>query len=73
MALCSGLVGLGLAWRERLPRLTSLPQTLLLVFTAYYILATTVHPWYLTLLIGLRSLSRFRFPLVWGGMAIPVA
>ena len=70
LALCSGLVGLGLAWRERLPRLTSLPQTLLLVLTAYYILATTVHPWYLTLLIGLSTLSRFRFPLVWGGLAV---
>jgi alpha-1,6-mannosyltransferase len=29
-----------------------------------------VHPWYLSLLIGLSALSRFRFPLVWGGMAL---
>ena len=70
LALCSGLIGLGLAWRERLPRLATLPQTLLLVLTAYYVLATTVHPWYLTLLIGLSALSRFRFPLVWGGLAV---
>jgi len=70
LAFCSGLVGLGLAWRERRPRLAALPQTLLLVLTAYYALATTVHPWYLTLLIGLSALSRFRFPLVWGGLAV---
>ena len=70
LAFCSGLVGLGLAWRERRPRLAALPQTLLLVLTAYYALATTVHPWYLTLLIGLSVLSRFRFPLVWGGLAV---
>ena len=69
LAFCSGLGGLALAWRERLPRLASLPQTLLLVLTAYYVLATTVHPWYLTLLIGLSALSGFRFPLVWGGLA----
>ncbi|GAC1380990.1 MAG: DUF2029 domain-containing protein [Hymenobacter sp.] len=70
LALTSGLVGLGLALGERRPRLTSLPQTLLLLLTAYYALATTVHPWYLTLLIGLSVLSRFRYPLVWGGLAV---
>ena len=70
LALIGGLVGLAVAWRERRPSLAALPGTLLLVLTAYYALATTVHPWYLTLLIGLGSLSRFRFPLVWGGLAV---
>ncbi|WP_046242661.1 glycosyltransferase 87 family protein [Hymenobacter terrenus] len=70
LALVSGLTGLVLAWRERHPTLASLPQTLLLMLTAYYALATTVHPWYLTLLIGLSTFSRFRYPLVWGGLAI---
>ena len=70
LALGSGVAGLVLAWRERRPRLASLPQTLLLMLSAYYALATTVHPWYLTLLIGLSALSRFRFPLVWGGLAV---
>ncbi|WP_210516344.1 glycosyltransferase 87 family protein [Hymenobacter terricola] len=70
LALLSGLIGLALTWRERRPSLASLPQTLLLMLTAYYALATTVHPWYLTLLIGLSPLSRFRYPLVWGGLAI---
>lgn len=70
LALLSGLIGLALAWRERRQSLAALPQTLLLMLTAYYALATTVHPWYLTLLIGLSALSRFRYPLVWGGMAI---
>jgi hypothetical protein len=70
LALVAGLLGLGLAWREHRPTLASLPATLLLVLTAYYALATTVHPWYLTLLVGLGTLSRFRFPLVWGGLAV---
>jgi alpha-1,6-mannosyltransferase len=70
LALTAGLVGLGLAWRERRPTLAALPQTLLLMLTAYYGLATTVHPWYIALLVGLGTLSRFRFPLVWGGMAV---
>lgn len=70
LALLSGLIGLSLAWRERRQSVAALPQTLLLMLTAYYALATTIHPWYLTLLIGLSVLSRFRYPLVWGGMAI---
>ncbi|MBF9220576.1 hypothetical protein [Hymenobacter ruricola] len=70
LALLSGLLGLGLAWRERRPTLAGLPSTLLLMLTAYYALATTVHPWYLTLLVGLSVLTRFRYALVWGGLAI---
>ncbi|GAB3590564.1 hypothetical protein [Hymenobacter daeguensis] len=70
LALTAGLLGLGLAWRERRPTLAALPATLLLLLTAYYLLATTIHPWYITLLVGLGTLSRFRFPLVWGGLAV---
>ena len=70
LALTSGLIGLALAWRERRPTLASLVPTLLLLLTAYYALATTIHPWYLTLLIGLSVLTRFRYALVWGGLAI---
>ncbi len=70
LAGASGLIGLGIAWRERRPTLALLPHSLLLMLTAYYLLATTVHPWYLTLLVGLGALTRFRYPLVWGGAAI---
>jgi alpha-1,6-mannosyltransferase len=70
LALGSGLIGLALAWREQRPTLASLAPTLLLMLTAYYALATTVHPWYLTLPVGLSVLTRFRYALVWGGLAI---
>ena len=70
LALLAGGFALGLAGWERRPRLASLPSSLLLLLTAYYLLATTVHPWYLTPLIGLSALSRFRFPLVWGGLVV---
>jgi alpha-1,6-mannosyltransferase len=70
LAFTIAMLGLGLAWRERRPTLATLPQALLLLLTGYYALATTVHPWYLTPLIGLSALSRFRFPLFWGGLAV---
>lgn len=70
LALAAALFGLGLAGRERRPTLAMLPTALLLLCTGYYALATTVHPWYLTLLVALAPLTRFRFPLVWGGAAV---
>ena len=70
LAVAAGLFGLGLAWRERRPTLATLPLALLLLLTAYYALATTVHPWYLTPLVALAPLTRFRYPLVWGGAAV---
>jgi len=70
LALLSGVLGLALAWRERAARPALLPRTLLLALTGYFALATTVHPWYLTLLVGLSVFTRFRYPLVWGGLAV---
>ena len=70
LAGAAGLFGLGLAWRERRPALVTLPAALLLLLTGYYALATTVHPWYLAPLIALAPLTRFRYPLVWGGVAV---
>ena len=70
LALAAAVFGLGLAGRERRPTLATLPVALLLLFTGYYALATTVHPWYITPLIALAPLTRFRYPLVWGGAAV---
>ncbi len=42
------------------------PARLLLVgLTLYYLLATTVHPWYLTTLVALSVLTPYRFAVVW--------
>ena len=70
LALLAGTGCVLLAWRERHPTLLNLPQALLLVLTGYFALATIVHPWYLTLLIGLSALTHLRYPLVWGGLAV---
>jgi len=51
--------------------LEALPGRMLLVFTLYLLLATTVHPWYLAMLIALCCFTRFRYPVVWS-MLIPL-
>lgn len=38
--------------------------------TVYLLLATTVHPWYLTTLVALTCLSYFRFAVVWSCLAV---
>ena len=43
---------------------------MLLALTAYYLLSTTVHPWYLTSLVFLAIFTNFKFPIVWSFMVV---
>ena len=43
---------------------------MLLALSFYYFTATTVHPWYITMLIGLSIFTKYRFPLVWSFVII---
>lgn len=47
-----------------------LPKYWLLALTTYLILATTVHPWYVILLIGLCLFTNYRYPLLWSSLII---
>lgn len=48
----------------------SLLRYFMVALTLHFLLATVVHPWYLTTLVALGTLSNLRFPLVWSGLAI---
>jgi hypothetical protein len=37
----------------------------LAILTLYFAMATTVHPWYVTNLLVIAILTRFRYPIVW--------
>ncbi|GAA4387766.1 glycosyltransferase 87 family protein [Hymenobacter koreensis] len=54
---------------ERRPTLAGLPGALLLLFTGYYALSTTVHPWYLAPLVALSCFSGWRYPAAWASLA----
>lgn len=43
----------------------TLIASLLLAMTAYYLLGTTVHPWYIATPLALSVFTSFRFPVVW--------
>jgi alpha-1,6-mannosyltransferase len=38
--------------------------------TAYFLLATTVHPWYITSLVLLSVITSYRYPVVWSVLII---
>ncbi|GGG42858.1 hypothetical protein [Hymenobacter glacieicola] len=68
---CATAVGsLLLAARERQPAWATLPRALLLLLTLYFLLATTVHPWYITPLIALGVFTRLHYPVAWSGLAV---
>lgn len=43
----------------------ALLTAMLLSLSVYFFLSTTVHPWYLTTLLGLCVFTKYRFPIVW--------
>jgi alpha-1,6-mannosyltransferase len=45
-------------------------QTVCAGLTVYFLLATTVHPWYIITLVGLAPLCGWKFPLLWSAVAV---
>lgn len=65
------LMGFVFRWQNRHP--DSEPRfftAVLLVHTAYLACATTVHPWYLTSLVGYTVFAPLRYAVVWSGLVV---
>ncbi|GAB3977224.1 hypothetical protein GCM10028806_38250 [Spirosoma terrae] len=43
---------------------------LLLTLSLYWLLSTTVHPWYITSLVAISVFTPFRYPFIWSGLII---
>jgi len=60
------LLGIGLIWWRYISKKNmEWSKAMLMVLTLYFLMATTVHPWYLGLLLCLGILSRYSYPVVW--------
>jgi alpha-1,6-mannosyltransferase len=55
----------GLAFFKRNNSTQKLIETMLVGVSAYFFLATTVHPWYVAMPLLLSVFTKFRFALVW--------
>lgn len=67
-----GIITLGLvaavSLRKTLIDHSTLIRNMLFGLTAYFLLATIVHPWYISTLVALSVFTIFRFPIVWSGL-----
>ncbi len=59
-----------IAAREKKPAWETFFTGMLLCGTAYYLLATTVHPWYIATLVLASAFSRYRYALIWSMLIV---
>ncbi|MEO1448531.1 MAG: hypothetical protein AAFV07_03330 [Bacteroidota bacterium] len=69
MALATLFMILLYTFLERKPTLKNLPQGMLWAMSLYFLMASIVHPWYISTLVLLATLTTYRWPLVWSLMA----
>jgi len=56
---------LTISWGERNATWRSTPIRMLWIFSLFYALSTTVHPWYGTTLVMFCTFAGFRYPVLW--------
>jgi len=70
LAIITFLSIITLAIQKRKEDIRNLPESWLFAISIYLLFATTVHPWYLTLLVALSVFTKWRYAMVWSGVAI---
>jgi len=70
LPIISILIILGFSFLKKNNSLPNLITSMLLVFTCYLFLSTTVHPWYIATLVILCVFTNYKFPLVWSLVAV---
>ncbi len=59
------LIILGFSFFKKNNTIPKLTTSMLFAFTCYLFLSTTVHPWYIAMLVMLCVFTNYKFPLVW--------
>ena len=70
LAIVTFLTIIAIAVKEKTVTWLSLFQGILMCLTAYFLLATTVHPWYITSLVLISLFTSYRYPIVWSVVII---
>ncbi|WP_299456281.1 hypothetical protein [uncultured Microscilla sp.] len=69
LSIISGLGALAIAlYPVRKAVVHQLLHKMLFILTFYYLMATIVHPWYISVIVGLAVFTPYRFPMVWSAM-----
>lgn len=60
------MIGIGIIWWKYIRKnKLDWTQAMLFALTLYFMMSTTVHPWYLGMLVALSVLSVHTYPIVW--------
>jgi alpha-1,6-mannosyltransferase len=70
LAVITFLLVISIAVIEKNASWLSLFQSMLFCISAYYFLATTVHPWYITSLVLISLFTSYRYPILWSVLII---
>lgn len=70
LAVIAGGVVLFLAIGERAATWKNLATVLLFALAVHFLFSPVIHPWYLTSLVVLSVLTKYRFAVVWSGVAV---
>ncbi|MCT4629873.1 mannosyltransferase [Winogradskyella sp.] len=65
LPVVSVLIILGFSLFKKNNSIPKLASSILLVFTLYLFLSTTVHPWYITTLVMICVFTNYKYPLIW--------
>ena len=65
LPMVSLFIILGFSFFKKNNTIPKLTTSMLLAFTCYLFLSTTVHPWYIAMLVILCVFTNYKFPLVW--------
>jgi hypothetical protein len=68
LSLITLMIILSLAFLEKPKKMQHVFRVLLLAFSAYLFLSTTVHPWYLGIPILLSIFTPYRYPIFWSAL-----
>ena len=58
------------AARKSNNKLKSLMANMLLALSVYFFLSTTIHPWYITMLVAVSVFTGYKFPVVWSAVVV---
>jgi alpha-1,6-mannosyltransferase len=70
LAIITFLIVVTIAVTEKNVTWLSLFQSMLFCLSAYFLLATTVHPWYIASLMLISLFTSYRYPILWSVLII---
>ena len=68
LAAISTVIMVGYSWRYKNARLENLPFMYIGLLTIYYLLSTTVHPWYITSMLAFVPMAGILYPMAWSAL-----